>query len=193
MGLRSNQVSVLTNAGTASVDLTTTDGSTLLAGGVGVQKMQLLAAKATTSGTYVDFTGIPAWAKKLTVMFNGVSTNGSSIVQVQIGSGSVTTSGYVCTTTGGSTGLISAGSTTGLRVDAASSSAFTRSGIVQVCLLGSNAYVFAGTVSDTAGNVFCQSSGNVTLTGTLDRIRLTTVNGTDLFDAGSVSVLVEGY
>ena len=51
-------------------------------------------AVASTSGTSIDFTGIPSWVKRITVMLNGVSTSGTSIVQVQIGSGSPTTSGY---------------------------------------------------------------------------------------------------
>ena len=33
--------------------------------------------------------------------------------------------------------------------------------------------------------------GNVTLSGTLDRVRITTVNGTDTFDAGSINIMYE--
>jgi len=35
-----------------------------------------LATAQTASGTAVDFTGIPSWVKRITVMFSGVSTNG---------------------------------------------------------------------------------------------------------------------
>ena len=35
-------------------------------------------------------------------------------------------------------------------------------------------------------------AGGVTLGGTLDRIRITTVNGTDTFDAGTINLLLEG-
>jgi hypothetical protein len=35
-------------------------------------------------------------------------------------------------------------------------------------------------------------AGHVSLSGALDRIRLTTVNGTDTFDAGSVNIIYEG-
>ena len=55
-------------------------------------------AVASTSGTSITFSSIPSWAKRVTVMFNGVSTSGSSNIQVQLGAGSTTTSGY----TGGS-------------------------------------------------------------------------------------------
>ena len=52
-------------------------------------------AVASTSGTSIDFTSIPSWVKRITVMFNGVSTNGTSQVQIQLGAGSVTTTGYL--------------------------------------------------------------------------------------------------
>jgi hypothetical protein len=35
------------------------------------------------------------------------------------------------------------------------------------------------------------SSGTKSLSATLDRIRITTVNGTDTFDAGSINILYE--
>lgn len=53
-------------------------------------------SQASTSGTAIDFTGIPSWVKRITVMFSGVSTNGTSVPQIQVGAGSVTTSGYLC-------------------------------------------------------------------------------------------------
>ena len=52
-------------------------------------------AVASTSGTSIDFTSIPSWVKRITVMFSGVSTNGTSYPQIQLGAGSVTTSGYL--------------------------------------------------------------------------------------------------
>ncbi len=51
-------------------------------------------AVASTSGTSIDFTGIPSWVKRITVLFNGMSLNGNVNFLVQIGSGSVTSSGY---------------------------------------------------------------------------------------------------
>ena len=60
------------------------------------EDLTLETAKSATS-TSVDFTGIPSWVKRVTVMFDGVSTNGASNCLVQIGAGSVTTSGYIST------------------------------------------------------------------------------------------------
>ncbi len=35
-------------------------------------------AQNSTSGTSIDFTGIPGWTKKITVMLNAVSQSGTS-------------------------------------------------------------------------------------------------------------------
>ena len=53
-------------------------------------------AVASTSGTSIDFTGLPSWVKRITVIFNGVSLSGSSNLLIQLGTGSTTytTSGY---------------------------------------------------------------------------------------------------
>ncbi len=46
------------------------------------------------------------------------------------------------------------------------------------------------TVASGSGDA-TQSAGSITLGGTLDRVRITTVNGTDTFDAGSINILYE--
>jgi hypothetical protein len=151
-------------------------------------------AQASTSGTSIDFTSIPSWVKRITVMFSGVSTNGSSVPIVQLGtSGSPATTGYF----GGSTGL-AAGTlqtidyTTGFAFRNDSNSSRTASGQFIFSLLSSstNTWVMTGGVyleSAVAGISF----GSKSLSGTLNMIRLTTVNGTDTFDAGSVNILYE--
>ena len=155
----------------------------------------LVAATAqnSTSGTSIDFTGIPSWVRRVTVMFNGVSTNGSSATQVQIGSGSVTTSGYV----GRSGYLINAGAssvaaaTTGFATDAAGAAAEARTGVMTITLQTGNTYVSSCQICSNSSALFGFGNGAVTLGGTLDRIRITTVNGTDTFDAGSINILYE--
>ena len=51
-------------------------------------------AQASTSGTSIDFTGIPSWAKRISIILSGVSINASGILLVQLGSGSITSTGY---------------------------------------------------------------------------------------------------
>jgi len=150
-------------------------------------------SQATTSGTSKDFTGIPSWVKRVTVILSGVSTNGSSPVQVQIGAGSVTTSGYNSVANYGASAGTFTTSTTGFITDPTNvaTATVTRNGIMTIALLGSNTWIETATVYQISQNIASACGGGVTLSGTLDRVRITTVNGTDAFDAGSVNILFE--
>jgi len=147
-------------------------------------------AQATTSGTSKDFTGIPSWVKRITVMFNGVSVSGTSIPLIQIGAGSVSTSGYVGGGWTSNTG--NTNSTTGFITGGTGNASFTKHGIATITTLGSNVWVGAyfGGWGNTSGTGEV-AGGSITLGGTLDRVRITTVNGTDTFDAGSINILYE--
>jgi hypothetical protein len=150
-------------------------------------------AVASTSGTSIDFTGIPSWVKRITVMLSQVSTNGTSIPQIQIGSGSVDTTGYL---SGGAfvttaAGVAATTATSGFIIYSNSAGASLPGSIV-LSLLGSNIWVAQGVVfqATSTANV-AQTAGTKTLSGALDRVRITTVNGTDTFDAGSINILYE--
>ena len=149
-------------------------------------------AVASTSGTSIDFTSIPSWVKRITVMFNGVSTNGTSNLQIQIGSGSVSTSGYSSSATFFSSSGGSSTSTAGLIITSALVAASVSNGNIMLCLQNNNTWTSSGVLS-LVTSAATQFSGGVssTLGGTLDRVRITTVNGTDTFDAGSINILYE--
>jgi len=168
------------------------------ASGVATNLYPLVAgtSQASTSGTSIDFTGIPSWVRRITVMLVGVSTNGTSPPQIQIGAGSVTTSGYL----GSSSNIINAatGSSTvftsgfGIGVNTSNwSAALIVHGSIVLTLQTGNTWAAAGSVgrSDGAGTYF--TNGSLALGGTLDRVRITTLNGTDTFDAGSINILYE--
>ena len=150
-------------------------------------------AVASTSGTSIDFTSIPSWVKRITVMFSGVSTTGTSTMQVQLGAGSVTTTGYLgsmcyISATSVSQGLIS----TGFGVVYAPAAAYAWNGFATFTLLGSNTWCASSNMSiGASASQMNLASGSIPLSGTLDRIRITTVNGTDTFDAGSINILYE--
>ena len=149
-------------------------------------------AVASTSGTSIDFTGIPSTAKRVTVMFNGVSTNGASNVIVQLGdAGGIETTGY----NGGHTAfaasvLASSSQTTHITVYSQSLAADAFSGVATICLIGSNTWAASGTTFSPTprGTMFASSK---TLSDTLDRVRITTGNGTDTFDAGTINIMWE--
>jgi hypothetical protein len=149
-------------------------------------------AQASTSGTSIDFTSIPSWVKRITVMFSGVSTNGASPVQVQIGAGSVTTSGYVSTCANGyaANSLAVDSSSTGFITQFASASS-ARNGQMVLTNISGNIWVSAHMMGDISGQGGGVGGGNITLSGVLDRVRITTVGGTNTFDAGTINILYE--
>ncbi len=148
-------------------------------------------AQASTSGTSIDFTSIPSWVRRITVMFNGVSTNGTSFNQIQIGSGSFTNSGYTSQfwTDSGNSGVI----TTGFGIFSILNNGYSFSGTVVLTNITGNTWVCNGNLAFTnVTSVGWSSAGNSpALGGTLDRVRITTVNGTDSFDAGTINILYE--
>ena len=146
---------------------------------------------ASTSGTSIDFTGIPSWVKRITVMYKGVSTNGASDYLVQLGAGSPTTTGYT-----GSSGITTTGVdarlyTTGFGMYNNNGAATVVNGGMTIVTLGSNVWAAFGVLLQSHAAGAMPNGGSVTLAGTLDRVRFTTVNGTDTFDAGSVNILYE--
>ena len=147
---------------------------------------------ASTSGTSITFSSIPSWAKRITVMFNGVSTSGTSLIQIQVGAGSVTTSGYAGTySTATSSAISTTNITSGFGVTGSTVATDVNSGAIVLALLASNTWVAQGSVSMTGGTRQTITSGSIALGGSLDRVVITTVNGTDTFDAGSINILYE--
>jgi len=155
------------------------------------QPLTLATAQASTSGTAIDFTGIPSWVKRVTVIFNGVSTNGTTPYLVQIGSGSFTTSGYVSTSNetnqASSTGGTS--STSGFVIKGGSA-AEIMSGTIGIFNVSGNIWISSHTVKINTTNA-CFGAGDCTISGSLDRVRITSTTP-DTFDAGSVNIMYEG-
>jgi len=189
--ITSNGATFIANTATSAGQIPfSTNGSTFTP----TQKIVQGTSVATTSGTSIDFTGIPSWVKRVTVMLNNVSTNGSSIVQIQLGAGSVQTTGYKSTASYNSAAANQyAYATTGFVVDSSyATAALTLTGNYVFTYLGSNIWTGSGNIGgDASASISWSCAGGVTLSGTLDRVRITTVNGTDTFDAGSINILYE--
>jgi hypothetical protein len=146
--------------------------------------------QATTSGTGpFTFTSIPAWAKRITVQFSGVSANASNLL-VQIGSGSYTSSGYV------SAGIIAnSSSSTAVTSTAGFYSSVTlatgtNSGVILLTNITGNTWVGTATTARSDGSTLV-TSGYLALGGVLDRFQITTISGTATFSAGQVNILYE--
>lgn len=168
--------------GTYTLGGTPTAGASLITSGTAV---------ASTSGTSIDFTGIPSWAKRITVMLNGVSTNGTSNPLFQIGSGSVATTGYLSSNALANSGTTAVGTNTNGFGTQFGSAANALCGTLVIYSFGSNIYVASYSLSSSNSGSGQLGSGGITLGGALDRVRITTSNGTDTFDAGSINILYE--
>jgi len=169
----------------------TLDGSNLTTNGV----INRGTAVTTTSGTAVNFTGIPIGASRITIMLNGVSFSGTSNGIIQIGAGSVEATGYAsglgAVGSAGASGAV--GPTTVGFVFGLTTATNLYYGNITLTLVGSNLWVYSlsGYVN-AAGTPFgLVGGGSKTLSGTLDRVRITAANGTDTFDAGSINILYE--
>jgi len=158
--------------------------------------MKLGSEQATTSGTAVNFTGIPAGTTMIVVMLDGVSTNGTGPVAIQLGdAGGLEATGYV-----GSLCFV-ANSTTGGLVNATTHIALTAVGAATGDFIDHTVIIL--TLKDAANNEWTWlTTGGVTIAGTkyatygggvkslsapLDRLSLVS-DGADAFDAGSINI-----
>jgi len=154
-------------------------------------------AQASTSGTSIDFTGIPSWVKRITVMFDGVSVSGTSPQLIQLGdSGGIEITGYLgAASTSSGTGTNNANYTTGFGLSglSAPSAAQTSHGSVTITALdpATNLWACAGVLGLSSSAGVTQIGATKTLSGTLTQIRITTVGGTNTFDAGTINIMYE--
>lgn len=151
-------------------------------------------AVASTSGTAIEFTGIPSWAKQITVMFQGVSSSSTGVIQIQIGSGSYVTSGYL---SGASNFVGYSAVTTGFGCAYNNAATSLWHGAVRLTILNpaTNSWVSNGILNDSsAGAQIMNSAGSISLAGTLNQLRIiASATGTpaDTFDAGTINILYE--
>lgn len=151
---------------------------------------QTATAVASTSGTAIDFTNIPAWAKQVTVMFNGVSTTGTSGKIIQIGSTTFDVTGYLGSESNVTTAVGSANVTNGFGIRSVAAADVIH-GSVTLSNITGNTWTASGVLALSNAASTLLVAGSRALAGVLDRVRITTAGGTDTFDAGSINVMWE--
>jgi hypothetical protein len=150
----------------------------------------------SATGQNIDFTGIPSWVKRITIMLSGVSTNGTNRLLAEVG----TSSGIVATGYLGSADLWANSPsptlvTQGLGIGNQNAAAYVYQAVCKFTNITSNTWVgeVIGTLSSSG--IVVLGTTTIALSGTLDRVRITTGNGTttgiDTFDAGSINILYE--
>jgi hypothetical protein len=158
--------------------------------------LQTDTAKASTSGTSVDFTGIPSWVKRITVMFSGVSTNaaGGAAITLRVGtSGGIVSTGYagasaaITVTTVNTVISLS----TGFTFNNSGTNGLIQHGVLRLQNISGNTWVADSLMSQSDQAKCMYMSGAITLSDTLTQVRITTTNGTDTFDAGTINIIYE--
>jgi hypothetical protein len=148
-------------------------------------------AQTTTSGTSIDFTGIPSGTRRITIILADVSTSGTSNMLVQLGdAGGIETTGYVSACNQFSGSPTASSSTAGFVVQEAMSASANASGQIVITNVSSNIWVASSCLVDSQPSNAI-GAGSKTLSAVLDRVRITTVSGTDTFDAGTINILYE--
>lgn len=157
--------------------------------------LTLGAAQSPTSGTFVDFTGVPSWAKRVTVSVASLSTVTNSVLRFQIGdAGGIETTGYTGSSSviGNSTG-VTINFSAGFDLNSSPGASFGLCGHLVLTLVSGNRWVASGLMGGSNGvTILYWFGGEKVLSDTLDRVRITTTGGTDTFDGGTVNVMWEG-
>lgn len=141
-----------------------------------------------TGATTYDFTGIPSWVKRITVMFNGNTRNATTVQVIQIGSGSFTTSGYVGASWPAAGGAV--GNSNGFGFAGNNLGTDLLYGIMTISNITGNTWV-AGCQGAVNQANLAIGGGSVTISGTLDRVRLTTLSTTATFTGGTINIMYE--
>jgi hypothetical protein len=171
-----------------TTDTQTLTNKTLGSGLVmGASAITLGTAVASTSGTSIDFTGIPSWVKRITVMFREVSQTGGDNFLIQLGTASgPITSGYISSCSGGSSPTSTAGF-----IVAEDTAAEKDIGQLVISMFSTSSWLASGVFTRSGSTAIRNSAGQLTGAGTIDRVRITTGGGTNTFDFGSINILYE--
>ena len=176
---------------------TVIDGSasvTINSGAVlGITSGTAISNPTSPASASIDFTALPSWVKKITVMFSAISLSSTSSVLVQLGTGSTTytTTGYVGGGARfGASSVASATFTTGFALNNATAASLI-AGSMTITNVTGNTWAASGIFGETSGEFMCMTGGSVPLSAALTAVRITS-NGADTFDAGSINIMYEG-
>ncbi len=151
-----------------------------------------LNTEQTATGALMQFTGIPATAKRITVIFNGVSVNGTSNIKIQLGTTvALEATGYTSTVTSGSGGAYTSSSTSGHMATGQITAANAYSGHIVFTKISGNTWIGSGTLLSSGTVAYSISASTKTLAGALTRFGVMSDNVTDVFDSGTFNAIYE--
>lgn len=192
-------------SGNPAAVATGTDGQVLTSTGAGsapafealpASGITLGTAVASTSGTSIDFTGIPSGTKRITLNWFSVSTSGTSHPIIQIGdSGGFETSGYLADAAflQNSAAVAQTRRTNGFAVSGSWSATSIWGGSIVLSLLDASTFdwVASGVMGRTASGGVIVSGGSKSLSAELTQVRFTTDGGSETYDGGKINIAYE--
>lgn len=159
--------------------------------GISGAPLQRGTTVTTTSGTSIQFTDIPSWVSRITVMYSGVSLSGTSLPIIQLGTApsTYTTSGYL----GGaySGGATYTNMSSGFIISNASGATDVMHGISVLASLDGLIWAYSSQIGYSNQAAVRFAAGSITMAATVDRLRVQATNGTDTFDAGKINIIYE--
>ena len=144
--------------------------------------------------TSVLFSGLSTILRRVTVLFDQVSTSTGDDILIQIGgSGGLESSNYNSISTTLQASPVSTTSSSGFQIYINNSSDSISGELTLYCLNKTNdTWTAAGNFLDSTANITQIISGRkILVAGPLERVNITTVNGTSTFDVGTINLLVE--
>jgi hypothetical protein len=180
----------MTNVATNTLTSPTINGTPVM----GASVITSGTVQTPTSGTSVTFTGIPSWAKRVTIMMTNLTYSTTVQLSFQLGSGSLTTSGYassgsIVTTGGGANATNSTG--TGIQTHGPYTGPVSGQLVLSLVNSATNLWVGTGLFAFTGATAVAHTSGYIALSGALDRVAINTIAGTATISAGTVNILYE--
>lgn len=152
--------------------------------------------RTATTAFPLDFTSIPSWAKRITVMFAGASPSVSSWFIIQLGtSGGIVTTGYLgsafITTTSGITAMQNSTAINIYNNSASLNDILHGSVVLNLLNPATNTWTAMGLVSKSNALVMSYVTGSISLASALTQVRVTSDGGTGSLDAGSINIMYE--
>lgn len=156
-----------------------------------VKPITLGAVQQAHSRTFT-LAGIPATAKKITLMLHNVTSYGNSPYLIQLGTehsnGYNYNNNYNSSSFAGARTFGNVVSPYGFIIY--KQNYYSRmSGLITIATMGGNIWAASGAV--TLGDIVSTTAGSVALNGVLNSIQITTVGGYDTFNSGSANIIWE--
>jgi hypothetical protein len=148
-----------------------------------------------TTNTLIEYTSIPSWVKRITLLLDGVSTSSTGVLTVRIGTASgIENTGYTSVVSNVATSTVGtqSGVVSGFELVTTGLATYTYAGQYVLTNITGNTWVLTGSLH-VGGVTTSQQfiSGRKAVASILTRIQLTTTGGTDFFDGGSINIVYE--